>query len=110
MVRMIPQVPRFGANSSERKLYNALEGIPGRPDWVVFHSLVIRQHVDKLMGEADFVVVVPGKGNVVVEAKAPSSIDYSHGIWHLDGVPNPGKNPLEQVDGAQRSIRSFLLR
>lgn len=110
MVRMIPQVARFGANSSERRLFNAFEGVPDRPDWIVFHSLAIRQHVDKLMGEADFVVVVPGRGVVVIEAKAPSSIDYVDGTWHLDGVPNPGKNPLEQVDGAVRSIRSYLLR
>lgn len=110
MPRMVPAVARFGANSSERRLYTALEGIMERPEWVVFHSLVVRQHVDKLMGEADFVVAVPGKGLVVVEAKAPRSVDYRDGVWTLDGTPHRHKSPLEQVDGAQRSIRSYLLR
>lgn len=40
MVRMIPPVPREGANSSEKKIFTALEGIPDRDDWVVIHSLV----------------------------------------------------------------------
>ncbi|MFT4221163.1 MAG: NERD domain-containing protein [Microbacterium sp.] len=110
MPRMIPAVARFGANSSERRLFSALEGVLDRLDWVVFHSLVIRQHLDKLMGEADFLVVAPGKGIVVVEAKAPRSVEYRDGEWTLDGTPSPHKSPLEQVDGAVRSIRSFLLR
>lgn len=32
------------------------------------------------------------------------------GTWHLDGLPNPRKNPLEEADGAVRSIRSDLMR
>ena len=88
----------------------AFEGIMDRPDWVIFHSLVIRQHVDQLMGEADFVVAVPGRGLVVVEAKAPSAVQYRDGVWTLDGVPQPHKSPLEQLDGASRSIRGYLRR
>lgn len=107
---MIPAVARFGANGSERRVFSAFEGILDRPDWVVFHSLVVRQHLDRLMGEADFVVAVPGRGIVVVEAKAPRSVDYVDGVWTLDGTPHPHKSPLEQVDGASRSIRSYLLR
>ncbi|WP_243695390.1 nuclease-related domain-containing protein [Agromyces protaetiae] len=107
---MIPSASRFGANASERRLYSALGGITDRSDWVVFHSLVVRQHLDKLMGEADFVVAVPGKGLVVVEAKAPSAVSYRDGVWTLDGVPSPHKSPLEQIDGAARSIRSYLRR
>jgi len=107
---MVPAVARFGANTSERRLFTAFEGIKARPDWVVFHSLVVRQHVDKLMGEADFVVAVPGRGVVVVEAKAPRSVEYRDGTWTLDGTPHPHKSPLEQVDGAARSIRAYLRR
>lgn len=107
---MIPAAARFGANTSERRLYTAFEGMLERADWVVFHSLVIRQHLDKLMGEADFVVAVPGRGIVVVEAKAPREVSYQGGVWRLDGTPHPAKSPLEQVDGALRSIRAYLRR
>lgn len=79
---MTPQTARFGANSSERRRFNALQGVPDRPDWIVFHPLVIQQHVEKLMGKADFVVVVPRRSVVVVEAQATTSIDYIDGTWH----------------------------
>lgn len=42
MPRMIPAVARFGANTSERRLFMAFEGIMNRRDWVVFHTLVVR--------------------------------------------------------------------
>lgn len=110
MPRMIPSVYRSGANWSERRLYGALEGIMDRPDWIVFHSLPVRQHVTKMMGEADFVVVIPGRGIVVVETKAPKQVDYTDGVWTLDRTPEPHKNPFAQVDGAVGSIRAYLRR
>lgn len=109
MPRMIPTVPRFGANKSERTLFTAFEGLADYPDWVVYHSLAIRQHVSQLQGEADFVVVVPRKGILVIEAKAPSSVSYNDGTWYLEKVPSPEKNPFRQLDGAIASIRKYLL-
>lgn len=109
MPHMVPATYRSTTNGSERRVFNALEGIVDRPDWVVFHSLVIRQHVDQLMGEADFVVVVPGRGIVVVEAKSPRSVSYNDGQWDLNGTPSPHKDPFTQIDGATRSIRQFLM-
>jgi len=109
MPRMIPSSPRQGTNGSERRVFGALETVMDRPDWVVFHGLVVRRHVERLQGEADFVVVVPGRGVVVIEVKNPRSVDYHEGQWTLDGTPHPGRSPLEQVDGAVRSIRSYLL-
>lgn len=110
MPRMIPSTARAGANGSERKLFDAFAGIVGHDDWVVYHSLPIRRHVSKLMGEADFVVAVPGRGVVVIEAKAPQSVTYRDGEWYLERVPDPQKNPFKQVDGAVGSIRSYLMR
>ena len=110
MPRVIPGTSRSGANSSERRVYNAFEGIMDRPDWIVFHSLPIRQHIGKEMGEADFVVVVPGKGIVVIETKSPKQVDCVDGVWTLDRTPQPHKNPFTQVDGALGSIRAYLRR
>ncbi|MGO1591699.1 MAG: NERD domain-containing protein [Ancrocorticia sp.] len=107
---MIPRTSRSGANTSERRIYNALEGIVDRPDWIVFHSLPVRQHINKMMGEADFVVVVPGKGVVIIEAKAPAHVEYAEGIWTLDHTPQPHKNPFDQLNGASGSIRAYLKR
>lgn len=108
MPRMIPPEPRSGANRSERELFRAFEGIQGHPDWVVIHSLAIGRHRAGLTGELDFLVLVPGKGMVIIEAKSPRFVEYKAGRWHLDRTPKPGKDPLQQLDGARRSLRGHL--
>ena len=108
MPRMIPEVPREGANESERRVFRALQDLQGRDNWIVFHSLDIAKHVLWWKGEADFVVVIPERGVVVVEVKAPSRVEYRNGDWTLHGTPSPKKNPLRQLDGAIASIREHL--
>lgn len=108
MVRMIPPTPREGANSSEKKIFTALEGMVDREDWVVIHSIRISRHRAAFVGEADFIVLAPGRGIAIIEAKSPSSATYEHGEWTLEGVPSPHKDPLQQLDGARRSVRGYL--
>nr|WP_279588078.1 NERD domain-containing protein [Salinibacterium sp. ZJ454] len=107
---MIPPYARADANKSERAIFMALEGIVDRPDWIVIHSLDLAQNLGGLMGETDFVVFAPGKGILLIEAKAPNYVEYKAGDWYLDKVPSPNKNPFKQLDGARRSIRGFLNR
>jgi hypothetical protein len=107
---MIPPEPGAKANRSERALFTAFEGILDRPDWVVIHSLAIGRHQAGLSGEIDFLVLVPGRGIVIVEAKSPAYVEYKDGRWHLDRTPKPGKDPLQQLDGARRSLRGYLKR
>jgi len=108
MVRMIPPYPREGANSSERRIFDALEGIQGCDDWIAIHSLGIGRHASAFQGEADFIVLVPGRGILVIEAKSPAFVEYKAGDWYLDRVPRPQKDPLKQLDGVRRSIRRHL--
>lgn len=108
MVRMIPPYPREGANSSERRIFDALEGIQERDDWIAIHSLGIGRHASAFQGEADFIVLVPGRGILVIEAKSPAFVEYKAGDWYLDRVPQPQKDPLKQLDGVRRSIRRHL--
>ena len=108
MVRMIPPYPREGANVSEKKIFTALEGIQGHDDWIAIHSLSVGRHASAFQGEADFVLVIPGKGILVVEAKSPGFVEYKAGDWYLDRVPSPHKDPLKQLDGVRRSIRRHL--
>jgi len=108
MPRMIPPEPRGGANRSERALFQAFEGIMDRPDWVVLHGVTLGQNLVNLTGEVDFVVIVPGRGILLVEAKSPSYVEYTAGDWYLDRTPSPTKDPLKQLDAARRSIRGFL--
>lgn len=108
MVTLIPAYPRAGANKSETAIFSALEGILDRPDWVVIHSLSIAQNLSGLMGETDFIVIAPGKGILLIEAKAPNYVEYKGGDWYLDRTPQPRKDPLKQLEAARRSIRGFL--
>lgn len=107
-MRFFPEEPAAGTNWSEKQLFTALSGENGKSDWVVFHSLTIGQNIAAYTGEADFVVLVPGKGIVVIEAKAPTSATYRRGKWNLEGTPKPTKDPLKQLNVATGSIKKFL--
>lgn len=108
MVTMIPAAPGKGTNKSEKAVFMAFEGILERPDWVVFHSLDLGHNSAGIEGEADFIVLAPGHGIVLVETKSPKSVQYSDGQWYLEKVPTPRKDPLRQLNGARRSLRGFL--
>ena len=108
MVTMIPPGAKPGTNRSEREVFTAFEGIPDRPDWIVIHSLQLARNLFSLEGEADFIVLVPGKGIVVIETKSPKYVEYTGGNWYLDKLPNPHKDPLQQVSRARANIRGFL--
>lgn len=108
MVRMIPARPKQNANASERALFSAIEGITDRPSWSAIHSLSLADNLFTIAGESDFVVLVPGKGIVVIEAKSPNYVEYRDGEWYLDKTPNPNKSPLEQLNKATTSIFRFL--
>src|SRR5690606_6440530 len=71
MTRMIPPRPRSGANTSEKRIFDAFAGAHGTDDWIVLHSLEIRRHATQFEGETDFIVLIPGRGIVVIEAKSP---------------------------------------
>lgn len=108
MVTMIPPGAKPGANRSEREVFSAFEGITDRPDWIVIHSLQLARNLFALESEADFIVLVPGKGIVVIETKNPKYVEYSGGNWYLDKLPKPTKDPLQQVSRARANIRGFL--
>jgi hypothetical protein len=108
MVRMIPGDYKKKTNFSEKKIFNALQGTGDRPDWIALHSLKIAHNDFALQGENDFTVMIPGQGIVVIEVKNAKSIDYKDGEWHLEGVPSPSKDPLEQADRSRANIRSYL--
>lgn len=110
MVRMHPTRLSEKANRSEQRLFTAFEGLQGRDDWVVITGLSVGQHVAGLSGEVDAIVIAPGKGILVIEAKTAEHVEYRDGQWYLARNPAPTKNPLAQLDGARRSIRHFLRR
>lgn len=108
MVRMIPPTPREGANGSEKRLFTALEGMVDHDDWIVIHSMRVARHATAFAGEADFVVIAPGRGIAIIEAKAQRSVRYENGDWFLESTPQPSNDPLLQLDGVRRGLRGYL--
>lgn len=90
MVTTIPARPRQNANVSEKALFMAIEGISNHPNWVAIHSLSLTDNLYTIAGESDFVVLVPGKGIVVIETKAPKYVEYK------DGEVVPRQDPKAQ--------------
>jgi hypothetical protein len=112
MARMIPDVdPATIKVDSERVLYSHLrEGLPKK--YMVFHSYpwlrLWRGDRDKALveGEADFLVVHPKHGVLVLEAKG-GEVDFQGGQWVRRtkfGVKHI-KDPFEQ---ARRNMHAIL--
>ena len=109
MAHMIPSTIGDDAPPGEHAVFAALRDAPNTDDWVVFHSLEIAQHVSQVQGEADFVVVAPGHGVLVIEVKSHESIEADgHGRWRYGNRDWVTRSPFEQASGAQHSIIEFL--
>lgn len=108
---MIPAFCAKSAPPGEKAVFAALRDDPGTEGWTVLHSLGIAQHERQVEGEADFVVVVPEAGILVVEVKSHLSVARgSDGIWRLGQDPPTVRGPFQQGQEAMHSIRNYLLR
>lgn len=68
MARMMPSYCPENVPPGERALFASLAGSDETHGWIVLHSLAIASHVRQVEGEADFVVIVPGSGILVIES------------------------------------------
>jgi hypothetical protein len=95
---------------SERIVFEAISSAPGRDDWIAISSLHQYKVVQNKETETDFVVLIPGKGLVVIEVKGATEVTLEGEKWTLVGVP-PGtehKSPLKQVEHSIRNIKAVL--
>lgn len=107
---MIP--PFFPEDSApgEQAVYRALATSPDTDDWIVLHSLNIAEHVRTPEGEADFVIIAPQLGLMVIEVKSHERIDFRDGAWYLGRHPPTTRGPFKQASEAMHSIRKGLLK
>jgi hypothetical protein len=93
----------------EVKLFEDLANDPGATGWVVLHSLDLANHVERVQGEADFVILIPGEGVIVLEVKSHNFIKFDEGLWYLGNDPKPERRgPVKQGSQAMHSILKFL--
>jgi hypothetical protein len=108
MVQLRPNIFDAQVNTSpgELTLFQRLSETSKAPNWIVLHSLDILHHQTKVQGEADFVVLSPSQGLLVIEVKHHSKVEFKNGAWILGGVQS--KDPYRQASDAAFSIKKYL--
>jgi hypothetical protein len=99
------------ASDGEKYVYERLAADEAHPDWVVLHSQDIPLHQRQMEGEADFIVVAPGLGVLVLEVKGCHELDIRDGLWFY-GSDTQGKprSPFRQASEAMHSVRDAVWR
>ncbi|HIB65127.1 MAG TPA: hypothetical protein EYO33_08465 [Phycisphaerales bacterium] len=109
MARMIPAVVDPECSSpGEREIFSLLRDDPDTSEWVVLHSLDLANHKTQVVGEADFLVIVPGLGVLCLEVKACLAIERDrNGIWYYgrNTKKRDPRGPFKQASYACHSIR-----
>lgn len=109
MARMMPGYCPDTAPPGEKALHAALSSSPDTEGWIVLHSLGIADHVRQVEGEADFVVIVPDRGVLVIEVKSHLTVDrLDDGRWKLGRDAPTNRGPFQQAGEAMHSLRAYL--
>lgn len=109
MARMMPAYCPQDAPPGEKAVCAELQRSDETSDWIVLHSLGIANHTRQVAGEADFVVIVPDAGILVIEVKSHRSIDRAiDGTWRLGNDAPTVRGPFQQASDAMHSVRNFL--
>ncbi|QCR18290.1 nuclease-related domain-containing DEAD/DEAH box helicase [Agrococcus sp. SGAir0287] len=110
MTTLIPSTIADDAPPGERSLFDRLQTAPGTEGWVAFHGLPIVHHARQIEGEADFVVLVPGEGVLVIEVKSHQSVEVDERREWILGGKRQQSSPIRQAHDNMRSIESWLRR
>ena len=105
-----PTIPADTPSEGERVVFDALALARGADDWVVLHSLDLANHRRRLAGEIDFLLIVPGKGVLVLEVKGTHHLRRHDGLWFYGSDPRPDeRGPFKQASEAMHSLRDRLV-
>jgi len=106
---MMPRICPEGAPPGERELFRALAEAPDTDNWIVLHSLWLAEHVRQVEGEADFIVIVPDKGILVIEVKSHRRVEVlDDGRWKLGNDAPTVRDPFQQAREALHTLRHYL--
>lgn len=81
-------------------------------DWTILHSLNIAPtyHQTRIMGEIDFLVIIPKLGMIAVEIKAHREIRIEDGLWYLGRSDQSGsRNPFVQLKDTMFSLQKYIV-
>lgn len=112
MARMLPPyIDRNCKSSGEKLLFEIFKSNSFFKDYIVLHSLNISQHVKRLYGEIDFLLLIPDGGIFVLEVKS-GDVKCQDGNWFYTdryGNVNSSKvGPFNQARDAMFSIHTAI--
>lgn len=108
---MIPGYCPQDAPPGEKRLYTELSSSTATDGWIVLHSICIAEHVRQVEGEADFIVIVPNAGILVLEVKSHHQLQRdADGLWRLGNDAPTAKGPFVQAREAMYSLRNYLVK
>ena len=113
MARMIP--PRVGEKTvspGEIWLFDKFKKDQETGDWIVLHSMGCAEHSERLSGEIDLVVIIPGVGVLCIEVKASTGVRREEGDWFFSEGNKWIKriSPFKQVEDSTYSFKKALVK
>ena len=108
MAKMIPNQIIENCSSAEKKKLKKLKELPN--EYIVMHSLKLLEHIQKVEGEIDFLIICP-KGILCIEVKG-GRVERKEGIWiFTDRYGNKNEKvegPYDQVSKNMYSLMKYL--
>jgi hypothetical protein len=102
---MIPCICAKDSPPGEKKIFSLLANDPGASGWIVLHSLDLARHKKRIQGEADFIIIIPHEGVVVLEVKSHTKVKFDRRGWLLGHSTEPDpRGPFKQASQAMHSI------
>jgi hypothetical protein len=110
MPEMIPDSIKPSEPLAELLIYKSFKASDQAKAWTVIHAWKVGKAVKNIAAEIDFVVLVPGKGIVLIEAKGARGFKLDKKGWYLHGVPTETErdDPFLQVIAAEKNMRAEL--
>ena len=111
MAVFYPDQPAEGTPKSELLVWGALESLPN--SWRVFHSVgfQVRKGHKVVDGEADFVLLHPKHGFIVLEIKG-GTVTVEDGNWYQESKGGNRhrlpQSPFQQASGAMYDLREYI--
>jgi len=111
MAKMIPPHWHDSTPRSEQRVFSLLQNDPQTVDWVVLHSLNLKQSGTQPYGEVDFVVLIPGAGVLCLEVKGGRLV-CKDGVWTTTNATGATfslkRSPFSQAQQGMHEVRKSL--
>jgi len=106
-LKLIPNIC-ISSSGGEKKIFSLLQKKDCLEGCIGLHSLNLASHVSNAEGEADFVLLIPNKGILVIEVKDHESVKFEQGKWYLGRDKPVVGGPIKQAREAMYSILEYI--